>query len=162
MRSVTLSGIALCLLLIICSPTLGEDTNTSITLERGICFGTCPVYTLTIFGNGSIVYEGKEFVKELGIRNGSVNASIAEELFSLIDTSGFIDLADSYSAYDITDMPSATITLITNGKVKRVEHYHGDMTAPPILTDLENAIDQTADVTRWTEPWEPVSSELLE
>lgn len=157
-----MSGIALCLLFFICGPALGEDTNTSVTLERGICFGTCPVYTLTIFANGSVVYEGKDFVKELGVRNGSVNASIAEELFRMIDTSGFIDLADSYSAYDITDMPSATITLITKTKVKRVEHYHGDMTAPPILTDLENAIDQAANITRWTEPWEPVSSELLE
>lgn len=162
MRSVTPTGIALCLLLFICGPALGEDTNTSVTLERGICFGTCPVYTLTVFGNGSIVYEGKEFVKELGVRNGSVNVSATDDLFRLVDSSDFFDLADSYSAYDITDMPSATITLITGGKVKRVEHYHGDMTAPPILTDLENAIDQVADVTRWTEPWEPVSSELLE
>lgn len=162
MRSVMMSGIALCLLIFICAPALGEDTNTSVSLQRGICFGTCPVYSLTIFANGSVVYEGKEFVKELGIRNGTLNTSTVDELFNMIESSGFFDLADSYSAYDITDMPSATITLITGGKVKRVEHYHGDMTTPPILTDLENAIDQAADVTRWTEPWEPVSSEFLE
>ncbi len=37
-----------------------------ITLERTQCFGSCPVYKLTVYGDGRVVYEGGGFVKIKG------------------------------------------------------------------------------------------------
>src|SRR5947208_1474873 len=37
-----------------------------ITLERSTCFGTCPDYKLTVTGDGTVVFEGREFVKVKG------------------------------------------------------------------------------------------------
>jgi hypothetical protein len=31
-----------------------------IGLERTVCFGTCPSYTLQIFGDGRVIYEGRQ------------------------------------------------------------------------------------------------------
>jgi hypothetical protein len=46
----------------------GRDyENTSVTMSRGVCFGTCPVYTVTVYGNGSVFYEGRMFVEKEGI-----------------------------------------------------------------------------------------------
>jgi hypothetical protein len=36
------------------------------TLKRSACFGTCPVYSVTIFGDGKVVYEGVHFVPTVG------------------------------------------------------------------------------------------------
>ncbi len=43
-----------------------EDKSLIITLERGACYGMCPVYSLTIYGNGKVVYKGDMFVKVAG------------------------------------------------------------------------------------------------
>jgi hypothetical protein len=37
-----------------------DYSNMVITLERTACFGTCPIYRLTIQGNGQVVYEGED------------------------------------------------------------------------------------------------------
>ena len=37
-----------------------------ITMERTPCHGTCPVYKLTISGNGEVTYEGHNFVEVEG------------------------------------------------------------------------------------------------
>ena len=42
----------------------------TIQLERSGCYGTCPVYTVTIHGDGRLEYNGKGHVKEIGAREG--------------------------------------------------------------------------------------------
>ena len=37
-----------------------------ITLERTVCYGTCPAYTLRITGDGSVEYEGMRYVRVIG------------------------------------------------------------------------------------------------
>src|ERR1044072_5001999 len=39
-----------------------------ITLERGGCFGPCPIYSVTIHGDGTVIYKGKQYVKVEGTR----------------------------------------------------------------------------------------------
>jgi len=48
-------------------------TELIITLERTRCLGTCPVYKLTISGDGTVVYEGKDFVKVKGMKKSRVS-----------------------------------------------------------------------------------------
>ena len=40
-----------------------------ITLERTACFGVCPVYKLTIYGDGRVLYDGIRFVRTEGPKN---------------------------------------------------------------------------------------------
>ncbi len=39
-----------------------ENSQPVITLERTACFGACPVYTLSIYADGTVVYNGERFV----------------------------------------------------------------------------------------------------
>lgn len=148
--------ILLGMLLLIPGVALGleSDLNTSsITLERGMCFGTCPVYSLILSGNGSVIYDGQMYVKEIGSRNGTINVTSFRYLLDQFTDAGFFRMKDQYTAYDITDMPSAVLTVITGNHTWRVDHYYGDHSAPGSLSILEDAVDQAANVTRWTEPY---------
>ncbi len=46
-------------------------------------------------------------------------------------------------------LPAAPTSVRAVGRVKRIEHYHGDSGAPKILGALENKIDATAGSERW-------------
>src|SRR4051812_14581782 len=81
----TLQGIALCAMLMLAPHRMrssaaagatqdGADA-TVITLERTGCFGPCPIYRLTLHGDGTVVFEGKRFVKS----TGTFTAHIAPE-----------------------------------------------------------------------------------
>ena len=56
------------------TPTPEELKDVIITLERTECFGTCPVYRLTVHGDGRVVYEGIRFVEV----EGTVKTSIED------------------------------------------------------------------------------------
>ena len=47
----------------ITNPTENVFSDLVITLERTACHGTCPIYKLTIEGNGTVIYEGQDFVQ---------------------------------------------------------------------------------------------------
>ena len=136
---------------------LGEVSdlnNTSITLERGMCYGYCPVYSLTLFGNGSVIYDGQKYVKDIGIRSGSVNTTSFNRLIDRFMKDGFFLMKDEYISFNITDMPSATLTFINGTGTWKIKHYYGDTSAPKNLTLLENAVDQAGNVIQWTEPYD--------
>ena len=60
--------------------TYREGDDVVITLERTPCFGTCPVYTLAVQGDGTVVYEGKDFVKTKGIMEISIPQAKIDQL----------------------------------------------------------------------------------
>lgn len=47
-----------------------------ITLERTVCFGTCPDYKLTITSDGVVLFEGRRFVKQEG---ATIKGAISQE-----------------------------------------------------------------------------------
>ncbi len=129
--------------------------SSGIILERGMCYGYCPVYSLYLWENGSVLYNGTLFVKETGQRKGTINETAFSEILEIAEDMGFFTMNDTYDRVDMTDMPSAVITINTGSFHKRVEHYHGDQSAPESLTALEEAIDTAAGVSRWTVPYHP-------
>ena len=46
-----------------------DQVVTKITLERTACFGSCPVYKVTIFNDGTVRYKSRH----LGSRKGTVD-----------------------------------------------------------------------------------------
>src|SRR5438552_1156933 len=53
-----------------------------VVLDRrfGECLGQCPVYTISIYGTGKVIYEGKENVKTKGKVESKINRSELEQL----------------------------------------------------------------------------------
>jgi hypothetical protein len=131
------------------------DSSVRITLERGPCFGTCPVYSVTLNGSGAILFEGRRFVADTGISTVTVSRARIDSLVAELTAGGYFDFADRYIAGEpgcvqyATDLPSVITEVRAGGRSKRIEHDHGCMEAPRALTALEGRIDSVAGVARW-------------
>jgi hypothetical protein len=149
--------IAMAGLLLVITPFTGckpEKNNVAqedvvIKLERGACFGSCPVYTLTIFGNGTVVYEGEDFVQTKGSRETTISTDAINQLVSDFDKANYFSLNDSYTGFGVSDMPFVTTSIRIGGRTKAIKHYLGDRSAPQQLTELENRIDEVANSEQW-------------
>ena len=126
-----------------------------LSLERRPCFGTCPVYTVTLERSGAVIFEGRRFVADTGTHTASIPAARADSLFRALDAAGWFALADRYSMGEpgcehfATDLPSVITEVRMDGRVKRVEHDHGCTDAPAALDQLERRIDEVTDVGKW-------------
>ena len=131
------------------TPTPDNLEDVMITLERTACFGVCPVYTLTIHGDGRVVYEGMRFVRVEGTVTTTISEDEIKQLIAEFQKIDYFSLRDSYEERNATDMPSTFTSLTVNGKTKTVRHYHGDFSAPEKLTGLEDRIDQIVNSDQW-------------
>jgi len=125
-----------------------------ITLERTDCFGGCPVYKLTIIADGTVVFEGRRFVKQEGVTINSVSRERLKQLMAEFDRVKFFSLEDDYTETRLscpTDQPSAITSIRINGKSKTINHYLGclEPKVPKGLTELENKIDEIVNTAQW-------------
>lgn len=62
-----------------------ETTTIIFELIQGGCYGTCPIYSISIDENRQIKYEGKRFVDSIGTYNWIMNEKDFNTLKALID-----------------------------------------------------------------------------
>src|ERR1700733_9628445 len=130
-------------------PEVHNWKNVVITLSRDACYGTCPMYTVELHGDGTVVYRGKRFVAVKGERRGKVAEVAVQDLVAEFRKADFFSLSDQYIA-GVTDFPSYTISIEIDGKKKTVLDYVGGQVGMPrTVTDLENDIDRIAGSDRW-------------
>ena len=118
-----------------------------ITLERTGCSldFTCPVYKLTLAGDGSVVYEGRHAVHALGIRKSKIEPSAVRQLAQTLNDKGYFDFPTSYGVCD--DGYSVKTSLELNGRIKAIEDScHA---GPAELHKLEDEIDRVSGSQRW-------------
>jgi hypothetical protein len=119
-----------------------------LTLERTACFGFCPMYKLTVYGNGKVVYEGRRFVKVTGTRTITISQSAVKKLIAEFQRLQYFQLQDSYTGGH-TDAPSTITSLMMGKRQKTVNHYLASPNAPKELTALENKIDAAVNSQQW-------------
>lgn len=117
-------------------------TDVEITLERTACFGTCPIYTVSIFGNGTVTYQGERFVKTLGVQTYDIPVSDVEELVALIYLKNYFSLNERYEV-GATDLPTVITSVRVGSETKSVENY-GDA-GPAQLHEIEKKVDDVSD-----------------
>jgi hypothetical protein len=145
------------MLQILLALTLSLTTVPVITLERTPCFGTCPSYKLTIYDDGKVEYEGREYVKRKGKAEGQITKAELEKLIHEFERIDYLNLADDYTLNSKncpqgwTDNPTAVTSLDWKGKKKTIRHYHGcrGLNVLDQLTALEDKIDQVVNTKRW-------------
>ena len=129
------------------TPTPSDDVR--ITLTRGVCFGFCPDYTVSITGAGEVTYNGRAFVAVTGEQRAQVSRSEVAALLARFDATGFESLRDEYRA-NVTDLPTYTLTLERNGRRKSVLDYGGGMAGmPDAVHALQDEVDRVAGTSRW-------------
>ena len=156
MKKYILVFIAMSLLLLPtagCAAKAGASSNdlddVVITLERTACFGFCPVYTLTIYGDGTVIYDGEEFVTVKDRVEATITKEKIKQLVLEFEAIDYYSLDDNYIERTITDAQTVVTSITIDGKTKAIEHYHGDFNAPENLTALENKIDEIVNSNQW-------------
>ena len=119
--------------------------DVQITLERTACFGTCPAYTVTLSGDGTVRYEGRQFVRETGKRTWTIAPDAVAALAKEMQAAGYFDFQDRYTEH-ITDLPTTRTSLRIGSRFKSIEDYFG---APDALHRLEKRIDEVAGVQKY-------------
>ena len=126
-----------------------------IFLERSVCYGTCPSYTVKVDGMGNVVYQGKEFVEKKGFQFDTVPVATTRKLFQALSALKFSELPENISEScpngRVTDNPSVTITLESDGKTHKVTDYHGCRGNRDLekLRLIEKQIDEELGTARW-------------
>ena len=115
----------------------------TITLKRGMCFGPCPVYTVTVSSDGRVEWDGDNFVTEWGERTWEISGEGVRDLDEALRAAGFTDLSDAYDEVYVTCVQTDHLTVVfEDGSEKQVEHYVGDESAPDSLDWLKDRIDE--------------------
>jgi hypothetical protein len=135
--------------------------DTLITLERSICFGSCPDYKLTVAADGTVTFEGRQFVKTKGVAKGTISRKDLRNLIAAFDAAAYFSLHDKYATQEDgcpevwTDNPSVITSIQINHKTKSISHYYGCQVGggtsiyPNGLTYLETKIDQIVGTDKW-------------
>lgn len=109
-----------------------------IKMQKTACYGTCPVYVVEIFSDGTVNFLGKQFVENIGKYTSKLSADDISILKSKILTIDFFNLQDTYDS-EITDFPSCITEVILEGKTKKITNRHG---GPAELKTLEKLIEE--------------------
>ena len=128
-----------------------------VTLERTVCFGTCPSYQVTIASDGAVTFEGRDFVKSKGTAKAQISPEAFRKLVNEFEKVKYFSLDDRYEPGSpgcptaATDSPSARTSIQTNDRTKGVSHYYGcrDSEVLRALTSLESKIDEIAGTEKW-------------
>lgn len=137
------------------SPAAAVDTSLVMTLERGPCRGTCPVYRVDLYADGKVRFDGKQHVGKTGMQNGTADVAQVGDLlrkfqgeeFSKVDT--LFDMGSPACGSYIPDLPYSKVSAKVGTGMKTVHHDPGCRNAPPFLRTLEAQIDSVARTAQW-------------
>jgi hypothetical protein len=142
----TFASIALSLLftLQLAAQTSHAGRDFSITLERVGCLGSCPDYTVTILGDGSVRYEGRAYVRTEGVRNRTIPVSAVHKLIQKLKNEGFFQWDDEKKV--CVDFPEVHIAANLEDRQKQVLE---GCNRPGQVLRLADEIDKISGVKEW-------------
>jgi hypothetical protein len=119
--------------------------ESSINMTKTGCFGTCPVYTFTISGNGEASYSGRQFVELEGQFNRLFPADTTNFIFDTFIKADLWQYENEYTD-DVTDLPTTFLMFKHGGKTKQIRLYYG---FPKELQDLTDKLQELAFSPGW-------------
>lgn len=121
----------------------------AVSLARTGCFGTCPVYTVTVRNDGTATYVGERNIPRVGKFTGQLAVAAFGQLSMMVERAGFMALDERYAAPWTDDETIITTVTPRIGSPKSVLNY-GEF-GPPELWALERAIIGLVEDVRWVE-----------
>jgi hypothetical protein len=133
--------------------TLAAEPSPTLlaSLERTVCFGTCPAYRVRVFTDGRVEWVADRFVKVRGRATKTLTPAQLANLERLFKDINFLKLGDGFDCYERTDNSSAKTTFSDGSITKTINHYHGCQSKKGVekLTALEKKFDEVVDTARW-------------
>jgi uncharacterized protein len=122
-------------------------SKSKVVLVRHGCYGRCPQYTVTVFGNGRVLYEGEEFVRVKGRAKTNISHKALDDLIMKINEIDLFGYEPREMQACVEDAPHASITVSEPGREKHIEDQCID--GGQEIRELEAAIDKTVQIQRW-------------
>ncbi len=124
-----------------------------IKLQRTMCFGTCPVYSVMVDNEGNVNYYGEMFVYKSGEHHWKISGKKVNQLNGLIEDFGFKSFIYEPGNEFITDQPSCITTIkYSGGETKEINHYYGHVLIDDSLTEFEKNIERIIGTKKYVNP----------
>ena len=112
-----------------------------LVMKRTACYGTCPQYTISIYDDGKVKYEGKMFVDKIGCFESMLSDSLIREIKLQLNNVNFFEFNQLYDSH-ITDVPSTILKINLNGrKHEVVDRFNGPLLLKGIHTLIDGYVD---------------------
>ena len=120
-------------------------------VERSGCPGACPVFSLTVFFDGSAIYQGEAHTVVSGEKEFSLTKDQLSRVQSAFTRKGFLIMnRQCCECIDVSGAPSTRIIYQGNGPYKSINRYHGCLNGSSRnLEDLEVKILEIMGVSAW-------------
>jgi hypothetical protein len=122
---------------------LPDEPEALIQMRRqGCASDPCPIYAVSIFSDGTAVYDGRANVGVIGRRHARLSAGDLSALISTLDAMDFLDSASNCCVCpDAVDPSLVTLDYRPGAVTKTVQHDQRCSKAPPAFSALEKEID---------------------
>ena len=94
-------------------------------LERGACFGRCPIFKMAIYQSGNATYEGINFVDSLGTYSTTFTTEELAEISSQAKLFGLDTMKTKYDKNGVTDLPTTMIGATMSDEYKAIKMRYG-------------------------------------
>ena len=139
----------------------GADSTTVVTMDRGACHGTCPVYAVHLAANGRVTFIGARFVAPIGVdstrvpsgRVESLRAAFASRKFSAVPPK--IEYGTAACGTYVADLSTVTLSVRSADGEHQVRFDEGCRNHPRMLDTLASMIDSVTGSARWTRAGKP-------
>jgi hypothetical protein len=112
-----------------------------LSYEREACYGKCPSYFLQVYDDGTILFDGKRYTKQLGKIQLKTSKTQIAQLTDHIRQAALWQMAPTYptNGLRITDLPASYLTLRNATQEKKIANYYD---APTALVEFERYLDE--------------------
>lgn len=114
-------------------------------LKKGACFGRCPIYSLSIYGNGLAEYNGVKFTDRLGKYQKKLSKEEVSGLETLFGSTDFSQIQSFYES-NIPDLPSTTVGYL---ETDTLALFVGKEERPIELKKLQYALENISESEGW-------------
>jgi len=138
-----------------CMKQLEAMTDTPdaiVQLRRAGCSsGACPVYSVSVFLDGTVVYEGRSNVAVVGQKRAKLPPDRVGELIVAMQETHFLDIPDNCCSCPGADQSNIVVIDYRPGQVqKTIVHDQACESAPLAMNALTSTIERLTAVERWT------------
>ncbi|MGM0579522.1 MAG: DUF6438 domain-containing protein [Bacteroidota bacterium] len=96
-----------------------ENAEVVFSLKTTPCIGECPVYELNLYGDKTLVFEGKEHTSLEGSHKKELSDEQFDKLMGIVETANWDNLEPSYKS-NMNNSPTQNFSYNRNGLSKNV------------------------------------------
>lgn len=120
----------------------------SLRMERTSCFGQCPTYEIKLFSDGRAQWNGKHYIKRLGIYEAQVGEAFFDKILTKASQINYFSLSEHYPVNGkyLSDLPNTILYLNDSQQEKSILRNHN---GPKTLREFEDFIFESFDKLNW-------------